>query len=129
MEKETPYIKPAYQSLEGQSLAGVLLGGLYLLKEVLGSNASNVVSPEALTKYANTVQEVAASVQAGGMPDLTALASTGKSGIILFFMYKIYIKFIDSRTEIKKEALRNRFLDARTEIKKEELRNRTSRES
>ena len=105
--KEVPVIKPAYQSLEGQSLAGVLLGGLWLLKSILGSDITKVVSPDDLAKYTATIQGVVASVQTNNAADLSSILDTGKSGIILFFMYKMYIKFLDSRTEIKKEALRN----------------------
>jgi len=108
MAKEIPNLEPSYKSLEGQSLAGVLLGGLYLLKEILGSDVSKIVSPEDMAKYATTVQDVVASVHSSNMPDLAALTSTGKSGIVLFFMYKIYTRFLDSRTELKKEALRNK---------------------
>ena len=81
---------------------------MYLLKEVLGGDVTKIVSPEDMAKYATTVQDVVASVHASNMPDLTALTSTGKSGIILFFMYKLYTRFLDSRTELKKEALRNK---------------------
>ena len=105
--KEPKVIKPAYQSLEGQALAGVLLGGLYLLKEVLGSDVvSKLPSPEELAKYANSAQEIAAALHSGNAMDLTALAGMGKTGIIVFFMYKLYTRFLDARTELKKEAMK-----------------------
>ena len=101
-------IKPAYQSLEGQSLAGVLLGSLYLIKEILGNDiSSKLPSPETLNKYADTVQDVVTSLHStNNITDLAALTSTGKTGIIVFFMYKLYTRFLDARTDLKKEAMR-----------------------
>lgn len=104
--KENTIIKPAYKSLEGQSLAGVLLGGLYLLKDFLGDSSVQLPSPEELAKYATTAQDIATALKAGNGIDLTALASTGKTGFILFFMYKMYTRFLDSRVELKKEAMK-----------------------
>ena len=105
--KESSVIKPAYKSLEGQSLAGVLLGGLYLLKDFLGASSVQLPSPEELAKYATTAQDIAAALKAGNNIDFTALASTGKTGFVLFFMYKMYTRFLDSRVELKKEAMKH----------------------
>ena len=104
--KENPVIKPAYKSLEGQSLAGVLLGGLYLLKDFLGGDSVQLPSPEELAKYASTAQDIAAALKAGNGIDLTTIASTSKTGFVLFFMYKMYTRFLDSRVELKKEAMK-----------------------
>ena len=103
--KEASVIKPAYKSLEGQSVAGVLLGGLYLLKDFLGGDAIKLPTPEELAAIASSAQGVAATLQAGNFAEL---AGTSKVGIILFFMYKIYTRFLDSRTELKKEALKHK---------------------
>ena len=106
--KENPIIKPAYKSLEGQSLAGVLLGGLYLLKDFLGGDSIQLHSPEEMAKYAATAQEIATALKAGNGLDLGAITSTGKTGFVLFFMYKMYTRFLDSRVELKKEAMKHR---------------------
>lgn len=105
--KETFVVKPAYKSLEGQSLAGVLLGGLYLLKDFLGADSVQLPSPEELANYATTAQDIAAALKAGNTLDFTAITSTGKTGFVLFFMYKMYTRFLDSRVELKKEAMKH----------------------
>jgi hypothetical protein len=105
---ENYIIKPAYKSMEGQSLAGVLLGGLYLLKDFLGNDAVQLPSPEELVNYATTAKDIAVALKAGNAVNFHELTGTTKTGIILFFMYKIYTKFLDSRTELKKEAMKQK---------------------
>jgi len=98
-------IKPSYKSLEGQSLGGVLLGGLFLLYEVLSDGNAKLPPAEDLINYANSAKEMADAIRASGTLDVASLSNMGKTGLILVFMYKMYDKFVDARTELKKKAL------------------------
>ena len=97
-------LKPSYKSLEGQSLGGVLLGGLACLYTIFTGDSTEIPI-DALLGHAKTAKEVAAiytqsSIDAGSV----GLVGMGKAGVVLVFMYKMYAKFVDARTDLKKQA-------------------------
>jgi hypothetical protein len=95
-------IKPAYKTLEGQSLGAVILGGLALIQ---GQETFKGVPTEDILKYAATAKDIAVAWHVNGINDLVPFVGLGKTGLILFFMYKMYIKFLESRTDLKKKVL------------------------
>ena len=99
-------LKPANKSLEGQSTAAVLASCVGALYYILGDDKS--VSPEAIAKLATTTQDFVSVISAtpNGVAILTQLKELGKLGMILLFMYKVFISFLNSRTDLKKEELR-----------------------
>lgn len=87
------FLKPSIQSLEGKSVAVVLLSCLAFLYDIIDGSPSSIL-------------EVAKATQESISPYLASdLGSTGKIGAVLFFMYKIIAKFTDSRTELKKKEI------------------------
>ena len=98
-------IKPAYKTVEGQSLGTVLVGGLYLLYENISNSNIKLPPKEDLLQYATSAKEIAEALSATNLAGLESFVGLGKVGMILFFMYKIYTKFLDSRFELKKKDL------------------------
>lgn len=94
-------IKPSFKSLEGQSLAGVLFGGLACLYTIFTGDDS--IPIEGILEHAQSAKDVAAIyAQEVASKSNAGYAGIGKAGVVLVFMYKMYSKFTDSRTELKK---------------------------
>jgi len=101
-------LKPANKSLEGQSTAAVLVSCVGAIYYVLGDDKS--ISPETVATMTKSAQEFISvmSTTHGSDDLLVQLKELGKLGMILAFMYKVYISFLNSRTELKKEELKLR---------------------
>ena len=94
-------LKPSFKSVEGQSVYAVIIGALVMLYDILGGN--NSVPVDQLIEHAKTAKEIAAAY---GINDVaTGGWDTAKVVAILAFVYKIYSRFTDSRTELKKKEL------------------------
>lgn len=93
--------KPSYKSVEGQSLFGITGACIYFLYSILSGDGNSDVPVEDILKHAESAKEIAEAYVSGGT-ELSELADVGKSGVIFWFLYKAYAKFVDSRTEIKK---------------------------
>ena len=96
-------LKPSYKSIEGQSIYAVIGGGLVLLYEILAGSAGDVIPVEELLQHAQTAKDIAAAYHA----DVTTVEGWGTAKVIaiLTFIYKIYSRFTDSRTELKKKEM------------------------
>jgi len=95
-------LQKSFKSLEGQSLGGVLLGGLACLYTIFTGDATEVPI-EALMEHAKTAQDIAVIYQESALEvGSNGLIGIGKAGVVLVFMYKMYAKFVDARTELKK---------------------------
>lgn len=98
-------LKASFKTLEGQSLGGVLIGGLALLYPVLTGD-SEPIPLEQIMEHAETAKDIAEIyAQSAKDADLKGLVGLGKAGVILVFMYKMYSKFTDSRTKLKTTEL------------------------
>lgn len=96
-------LKPAISSLEGQSTATVLASCIGALYYILSDDKS--VTPDQITKLATSAQDVVTMLSA--KPDVAVqVKELGKLGLVLAFMYKVLITFLNSRTELKKEELK-----------------------
>ena len=97
-------LKPSFKSVEGQSVYAVIIGALVMLYDVLSGNGNNSIPVELLVEHAKTAKEIAAAY---GVNDVMTSGGwdTAKVVAILAFVYKIYGRFTDSRTELKKKEL------------------------
>ena len=96
-------LKPSINSLEGQSTATILVSCIGALYYVLGDDKN--ISPEQIKTLATSAQDVINMVSA--KPDIAVqIKELGKLGLILAFMYKVLISFLNSRVELKKEELK-----------------------
>lgn len=98
-------LKPAFKSLEGQSVTGVIVGSLFLLYQVLTGGEPDTASVELMLSTATEAKEIAQAYAASVQTEtLSELGSLGKTSAILVFVYKIWAKFNDGRIELKKAA-------------------------
>ena len=96
-------VKSSIQSLEGQSLGVIILSCVAGIYTILGDGNVPPIPVEDLLKYADTVPAIvqAYSQEANNLSDMV---NGGKIIAILIFMYKIYDKFVKSRTILKAEG-------------------------
>jgi hypothetical protein len=93
-------LKQAYKSLEGQSLGGVLLGGLACLYVIFTGDDN--ASLDQVLAHAESAKDLAAIyAQEAVNKGSAGMVGLGKAGVVLAFMYKMYAKFTDSRTKLK----------------------------
>lgn len=97
-------LKPSFKSLEGQSLGGVLLGGLACLYTIF--TGDDAVPLDQILAHAESAKEVAAIyAQEATNTGASGIVGMGKAGVVLVFMYKMYAKFTDARTDLKASEL------------------------
>jgi hypothetical protein len=93
-------LKPSFKSIEGQSLGGVLLGGLACLYTIF--TGDDGIPIDQVLAHAESAKEIAALyAQEATNAGASGLVGIGKAGVVLVFMYKMYSKFTDSRTDLK----------------------------
>ncbi|RKZ98626.1 MAG: hypothetical protein DRQ46_01610 [Gammaproteobacteria bacterium] len=95
-------LKPSFKSIEGQSVLAIVLGGLVMLYELLAGDGGNNVPIDAIIEHAKNATEIA---QAYKLDNIGNGWDTAKVTVILAFIYKIYGRFTDSRTSLKKKEL------------------------
>lgn len=100
-------LKPSFQTLEGQAAAVLLGAGLVFLYFTITGNShfdpSHVINQVDLilkNPQINSIAGVSAYQQAVTVSDTFDL---GKIGAILLFVYKVWSKFSEYRTDLKKK--------------------------
>lgn len=97
-------LKPSFKTLEGQKSLGVMiLGALYLVYDLFMGGKSSMPPMEEVLEVASSVKELSDFYAVEAQNYISEFADVGKTGIVVAFMYKIYAKFTDSRTELKKK--------------------------
>ena len=97
-------LKPSFKSIEGQSLGGVLLGGLACLYAIF--TGDDGIPIDQILAHAESAKDIAAIyAQEATTAGASGLVGIGKAGVVLVFMYKMYSKFTDSRTDLKTAEL------------------------
>ena len=90
----------SFKSGEGLGMWGTLLGGGYLIFDIISNGNADVITNQVISLSDTPLGEsVEAVLQTG---DWTGM---GTVGIICTFIYKVYAKFTESRTEVKKIEL------------------------
>lgn len=92
-------LKSSLKSGEGLSVFGSIIGCLYMLSTIIGGGSPDIPIDE-LLKHAQNATEVAEAYT-----PTSEWVQTASIGTVLTFIYKILAKFIDARTELKKDEL------------------------
>ncbi|RKY10479.1 MAG: hypothetical protein DRP56_00855 [Planctomycetota bacterium] len=97
-------LKPSIKSVEGPSLLGVIMGCLGILYYLVIGDSGPDVPVEDLLKHAGTWKEISEAYKLD-VSNIEGGWGTAKIFGILAFLYKMYGRFIDSRTELKKKEM------------------------
>lgn len=95
-------LKPSFKSIEGQSVYAVVLGAMVLLYELFTGSDASSISIDTIMQQAESAKELASAYQ---LSNIGEGWGTAKVAVILAFVYKIYTRFTDSRTELKKKEM------------------------
>jgi hypothetical protein len=92
-------LEPSIKSTEGRSIIGFIVGGCYLLYQSFTDKLDPQVIEMVMENSTELLDSTLGIQSAFGM---------GKSGIVLFFLYKVYTEFLKSRTKLKEKDLDNK---------------------
>ena len=93
--------KPSIKSLEGQGLIGILGTGVVFIYLLIKSMNPELPDIDALLDKATSAAEIA-EVYGVMNSETVDMVKSGNIGAILLTMYKVYTRFLDKRTELKK---------------------------
>jgi len=99
-------LKPSRSSVEGQSAIGMLIAGAFFLYTILTSRHPELPPVEEVLKHAESAKDIAEAYNMNG-GSIYGLIDLGQSSVVIALMYKVYSKFTDSRTELKKKDMEN----------------------
>lgn len=95
-------VKPSYKSVEGQSVGFSIVSVFTLIYNLL--DQAEFPIEQVLTK-ATTVEDIVSAYQAfAGANNIAHGINAASVASLLIFLFFVYSKFVDSRTEIKAKA-------------------------
>jgi hypothetical protein len=95
-------LKSSAKSVEGQSVYAVVIGAMVILYNLLVGGDSSGVPVDDILKHAQTAKDI---IEAYKLENIGGGWDTAKVIAILTFVYKIFGRFTDSRTSLKKKEL------------------------
>lgn len=109
-------IKDSIKSLEGKGFVGIIascVGVLYMI--VTGSPDIPPIPIEEILKHAQSATEIAEAYSQDAY-NISEAVGMGKMSVLLFFMYKLYDKFIGKRNILKLKELELKEIELNTKV-------------